>query len=235
MLGRDNMSQIKLYHGSEYVIEKPEIGKGGVVTDYGKGFYCTKHLKLAGEWACKNNTNGYINEYILNTTNLKILKLDENYNILQWLSLLVDNREVPANAESAKKYLLNHHKIYYKDYDVIIGYRADDAYFTFVRDFLQNSIGVEVLSKAMYLGELGLQVFIQSEKAFNCLKYIKSHSVTNEEYYPKQVKRQTLAEKKYEQLLENPYDGVLISDLIRGGKKYDQSSIPKINITDHSR
>ena len=34
------------------------------------------------------------------------------------------------------------------EYDLIIGYRADDSYFRFAEDFLNNSISVEKLERA---------------------------------------------------------------------------------------
>ena len=41
---------VRLYHGSEVIVEKPEFGKGARHNDYGKGFYCTTvsytHLTL---------------------------------------------------------------------------------------------------------------------------------------------------------------------------------------------
>ena len=33
-----------LYHGSEFLIEKPEFGKGARHNDYGRGFYCTENI-----------------------------------------------------------------------------------------------------------------------------------------------------------------------------------------------
>ena len=38
-----------LYHGSEFLIEKPEFGKGARHNDYGRGFYCTENIELARE------------------------------------------------------------------------------------------------------------------------------------------------------------------------------------------
>ena len=43
---------IKLYHGSENIIDVPTYGKGARHNDYGKGFYCTEDIELAKEWAC---------------------------------------------------------------------------------------------------------------------------------------------------------------------------------------
>ena len=35
-----------LYHGSEFLIEKPEFGKGARHNDYGRGFYCTENIEF---------------------------------------------------------------------------------------------------------------------------------------------------------------------------------------------
>ena len=40
---------MRLYHGSENIIEKPVCGKGAHYNDYGKGFYCTENIELAKE------------------------------------------------------------------------------------------------------------------------------------------------------------------------------------------
>ena len=39
---------IEIYHGSDHIIEKPELGKGRLKNDYGKGFYCTEERGLTG-------------------------------------------------------------------------------------------------------------------------------------------------------------------------------------------
>lgn len=43
---------MKLYHGSEKIVETPQFGAGNPRNDYGLGFYCTQNLELAKEWAC---------------------------------------------------------------------------------------------------------------------------------------------------------------------------------------
>ena len=102
-----------LFHGSEFIIEKPEFGKGARHNDYGRGFYCTENLELAKEWACVKDTNGYANKYEINLEGLNILNLNsKDYNILNWLAVLTANRTYWQNssiAEEAKKYLIQFH------------------------------------------------------------------------------------------------------------------------------
>ena len=130
-----------LYHGSEYLIENPQFGKGSLHNDYGRGFYCTENIELAKEWACGKQTNGYANIYELDMSDLKCLNLNsKEYNILNWLAILADNRTYWQNgsiAEEAKKYIKDHFLLDISGYDVIIGYRADDSYFSLHRILFQ--------------------------------------------------------------------------------------------------
>ena len=78
----------------------------------------------------------------------------------------------------SKKFLMEKYNIDISEYDLIIGYRADDSYFRFAEDFLNNSISVEKLERAMYLGKLREQIVLKSEKAFEQLDKLYA-SVSN--------------------------------------------------------
>ena len=94
-----------LYHGSEYLIENPQFGKGSLHNDYGRGFYCTENIELAKEWACGKQTNGYANIYELDMSDLKCLNLNsKEYNILNWLAILADNRTYTDSTEETNPY-----------------------------------------------------------------------------------------------------------------------------------
>lgn len=190
-----------LYHGSQNIIASPEYGKGARNNDYGKGFYCTEECELAKEWACARQTNGYVNIYEFELDGLNILNLNEpDYNILNWLALLADNRTYWQNgsiSEEAKKYIKDHFLIDISSYDVIIGYRADDSYFSFAQDFVAGVISLQKLSEAMRLGKLGEQIVLKSPKAFAQIKYIGSDLVDAEIYYAKKAERERMARREY--------------------------------------
>ena len=190
-----------IYHGSENIIKNPTFGKGSQFNDYGLAFYTTEDINLAKEWAVEKNRDGYVNHYELDMSGLSVLDLSsQEYNILHWLAILVDNRVFDIQTDfgpEAKNYLKENFLLDYKNYDVIIGYRADDSYFSFAQDFLNNIISVRTLSKAMYLGGLGKQIAIKSEKAFNRLKFIEKSSAKSVEWYPKKEKRDSSARHQY--------------------------------------
>lgn len=216
---------VRLYHGSEYIIEKPQFGKGARNNDYGRGFYCTENIELAKEWSCAKNKNGYINIYDLNMSGLNILNLnDGKYNILNWLALLADNRTYWQNgsiAQEAKEYIKENFLLDISGYDVIIGYRADDSYFSFAQDFVSGIISLEKLSEAMRLGKLGEQIVLKSRKAFEQLIYIKSESVECEVYYTKKADRDRKARKEYREGKKKKadYNDLFMIDIMREGIK----------------
>ena len=197
----------KIYHGSKSLIEVPQYGCGKVYNDYGLGFYCTENIDMAKEWAVSAGQDGYANGYQLNLDNLKILNLNqETYCILHWLAILLENREFDmpsALALEAKEYIFERFSVDYKKYDVIMGYRADDSYFSFAQDFLNGTISYRQLTNAMYLGKLGEQIVLKSEKAFNAIQFMGAETAKEKEWYPKKMLRDTKARREYFDLERN--------------------------------
>lgn len=195
------MNIIKLYHGSENIITQPKLELGKLNNDYGQGFYCTQDVELAKEWACKFNHDGFVNEYELDTSSLKVLNLNENdKTVLNWIAILLKNRTFRLDtdfAKNAKQYLLDNFYIDTTKYDVVIGYRADDSYFSYADSFVSNGLSLESLSKALKLGKLGEQIALVSSEAFNCIKYVNSLPVDKTIYYPKYFDRDSNAREKY--------------------------------------
>ena len=209
-----------IYHGSTKIIKNPEYGKGKEYNDYGRGFYCTEHLDLAKEWACSENTPGFANKYQIDFDGLSILDLSESkYTILHWLALLVNNRKFRISTPIMKKgveWLTNNYLIDLSNYDIVIGYRADDSYFSFARSFLNNEISLSQLSSAMTLGKLGQQIVLISPKAFGKIKFISYEVSDNSIFYAKKKYRDEKARLQYNKLLElDVLDDLFIRDLIR--------------------
>ena len=130
----------QLFHGSDHIIETPIYGVGKKHNDYGQGFYCTEDIALAKEWAVSEEKDGYVNEYEIETNGLHILNInDGSFTLLHWMGLLLNNRAfvlaTPLERE-AKRYITDCFPVPLAGVDVIIGYRADDSYFSYARDFM---------------------------------------------------------------------------------------------------
>ena len=219
---------IDIYHGTDHVVEKPLFGEGKLYNDYGRGFYCTEHLELAKEWACLSGGDGYANHYQLNRDGLSVLNLNEpEYSILNWLAILLENRKfnvAEGLPQRAKAYLLENFKVDYKQYDVIIGYRADDSYFSYAGDFVNGTLSLSDLSEAMRLGRLGEQVVLKSKKAFDALTFVEAIEAPCQEYFAKYKSRDEEARAKYRQIASKPVaeSEIYVLDIIRNNWKNGQ-------------
>lgn len=191
----------KIYHGSEHIIKKPIFGYGKTYNDYGLGFYCSEEIEMAKEWGVNFDRNGYANIYEIETDSLNILDLNnDKYIILHWLAILLENKEFDAPsglAAEAKEYILKNFTVDYKNYDAIIGYRADDSYFSFAQDFINGTISYRQLGNALRLEKLGQQFVLKSKKAFDNLKYLGYETAEIKEWFEKKDLRDKLARREY--------------------------------------
>lgn len=195
------MKQLKLYHGSQAIIKKPCLAQGNPHNDYGRGFYCTPDLDLAKEWACKRKGNGYANEYTLTMDGLVTLDLlDGSYTALHWIALLLDNRRFTLSGDYAtamRELVLEKFLVDLSPYDVIVGYRADDAYFSFAESFVEGTLSLRGLERALKLGNLGEQTVLVSDQAFDQLSFDNATLAQAEIYYPKFLERDIAARDTY--------------------------------------
>jgi hypothetical protein len=190
-----------IYHGSDHIIEKPEYGYGKPYNDYGLGFYCTEKPNMAKEWGVSKNQDGYANQYKIDCRGLNILDLNaRQYTMLHWLTILLENRQFddasPLAAE-AKSYLLDTFSLDYQSADIIIGYRADDSYFSFASDFINGAISYRQLCNAMRLGKLGQQFVLKSKAAFESLEFLGYEIATIKDWYKKKEFRDKTARRQY--------------------------------------
>lgn len=195
----------ELYHGSNKIIRKPTFGKGNPENDYGLGFYCTREPELAKEWACAEEDDGFANAYRLETEGLTCLHLNaEGYHILNWIAILLENRRFDLSSPvsvRARQYILDTFLPDYRDYDLIVGYRADDSYFSFSRAFLANGITLEQLRRAMRLGKLGEQVVLRTPAAFDALSFVKAEPVDASIYHVRRLSRDRDAREDFKKML----------------------------------
>lgn len=226
-------NKLMIYHGSTQIIEKPIFGIGNPKNDYGLGFYCTQDIELAREWACTEQDNGFANKYELDMSELSILNLSNGeYHILNWLAVLLENRSFRIREDvtiQAKEYILENFSVDYRNYDIVCGYRADDSYFSYANAFLNNTLTLKKLERAMLYGNLGEQVVVRTEEAFDKLQFVSADTVDKEIYYPKKLARDTQARELFrkDRRGEELDDAVYVMDIVRGRWKDDDTRLQR--------
>lgn len=199
---------ITVYHGNKAENIIPTYGLGSTDNDYGRGFYTTPSIELAKEWAWGTYTagnKGYVHTFMLHTKGLNILNLTE-LDSIHWIAELVFHRKLNIQDKEVVqdniKILLKKYKLDTSKQDIIIGYRANDSYFAYAEAFVSGIIYKDTLERALRTGELGIQVFIKSEKAFQHLKRTAVEEVP-EKYRGYFVKRDKNARDTYRSLSSN--------------------------------
>lgn len=204
---------MELYHGSVNKEFIPQYGFGEEKHDYGRGFYLTRNVELAKEWAvCNpNSTNGWVHKYTLDGDKLKILDF-EKLGILAWIAELMKHRD----ADSSKRYRILSKKFIEKygidtvDYDVIKGWRANASYFYITKAFVRDEVDVDILEELFRLGDLGIQYCLKSEIAFRELKEEKEsllevdYRTFNQHY----VERDSKARTRMKELIDSEQNRV---------------------------
>ena len=212
-----------VFHGSDHIVEHPRFGAGKRTNDYGRGFYTTESPDLAKEWACSRNTDGYANRYALALDGLRVLNLNgPEYSILNWLAVLARYRtywQKGSIAEEAKSYLQKHFFVDPEPYDIIVGYRADDSYFSFAQDFVSGAISLKKLGEAMHLGKLGEQIVLKSHQAFERISFEGAELADARTYYERKALRDRQARREYRRsrVTQDGINEVFMLDIMREG------------------
>lgn len=213
---------MKVYHGSKIVLKHPIYNGSKIDNDYGPAFYLTRDIQSAHEWACRNNVVGFVNKYDLNIKGLNILDLTnkQNHSVLNWLAILLHFRTLEygfkRDFKTRLEFIEEHYYIDVTQYDLIIGYRADDAYFRFPLDFIRGNLTLEQLEYSFNLGNLGIQYAIISEKGIKHLSF--NQTIPSEyKYINRYFENVTFATKRFDELNKDE-EGTRIFDLMRSVK-----------------
>ena len=215
---------MNIYHGSKTIIEQPKHRGSNPTNDYGPSFYLTLDLDAAKSWACINNSVGFVNKYTVDTktfSKLKVLDLTnkDKYSVLNWMAILMRFRMLDSSFVRNNSLVLEWLAKYYidvNDYDIIVGFRADDSYFRFPIRFISNDLAFEDLESVYMSGHLGIQYAFMSERAIKALKFngaIECESTFLGHHYAI-VKK---ASEEFDEMINRPRDPnkTYILDLMR--------------------
>ncbi|MFV0554318.1 MAG: DUF3990 domain-containing protein [Mangrovibacterium sp.] len=159
---------MKVYHGTNLVIEQPQIRNRFKTLDFGVGFYTTENESQAKEFALKVSDRRspklppIVNCYEISEdeNELSILTFDSPNEA--WLDFVVDRRQGVALSEQ---------------YDLIIGPVANDDVFGTIILYEAGQLDKESAIKRFKVKELYNQLVFCSPKALSKLTFINSYEV----------------------------------------------------------
>ena len=214
---------MKLYHGSQVKDFVPTYGLGNDTHDYGRGFYTTADKELGKEWAVgqQADRDGWLHVYEVDLGALKVFDFAD-VGVLAWIAELMKHRPADNSPSYGRDSLrfVERYGVDLSGYDVIKGWRADASYFFIARMFVRNQVDVSILQQLLKLGDLGVQYFFKTERAFAALKELEDEkeSVPLSEYKAKFNDRDRVAHQRMHELVydlaRNPLTRVF-SDLMK--------------------
>ncbi|NDV59516.1 DUF3990 domain-containing protein [Bacteroides sp. 519] len=159
---------MKVYHGTDIVIEKPQITNRFKTLDFGEGFYTTENENQAQEFAvkvCKRRNSSFspvVNCYEFNEdlTRFSVLKFDAPDE--KWLDFVVERRKGIPIIEK---------------YDLIIGPVANDDVFGTIILYEAGQLDKESAIKRFKVKRLYNQVLFCNKSVLSHLTFIKSYKV----------------------------------------------------------
>lgn len=145
--------KILLYHGTNVVVEKPEVRVVGYNKDFGFGFYCTRIERQAQRWAMTRRTNHIvcIYEYSPNP-GLRTKVFDTMTD--EWLDFVAACRHGEQHA-----------------YDIVEGPMADDEVWDYVEDFMNGRISREAFWALARFKHPTHQILFCTDRALATLTY----------------------------------------------------------------
>ena len=151
-----------LYHGSQEIVEFPEIRIPRYHKDFYYGFYCTIYPAQAIRWATRYNDVGYLNEYEYTPgDSLKVKIFSEMTE--EWLDFIVACRMGKSH-----------------DYDIVEGPMADDTIFNYVQNFVDGKISREAFWALAKFKKPTHQISFHTARALATIKFLKGSEVENE-------------------------------------------------------
>lgn len=160
---------MKLYHGSNIVVDHPEIAKGKLYKDFGRGFYLSDTMEQAMEMAERVVARADSGD----TPVVSTFEFDES--ALYDGSLKV-KRFVTYTEEWAEFVLHNRDRKMQQpihDYDIVYGPIADDGVVRQMRRYELGDITLpELMKELQYPPKITFQYFFGSEKALEKLRFI---------------------------------------------------------------
>lgn len=148
-----------VYHGTNTIIEKPEIRIIGYAKDFGYGFYCTNFEQQAQRWAIAKRNPHIVCVYEYSESpNLKI----KHFPVMtdEWLDFVVACRHGESH-----------------EYDIVEGPMADDQIWDYVEDFIGGRISRAAFWELAKFKKPSHQIAFFNDNALKTLTFIKSYQL----------------------------------------------------------
>lgn len=180
---------ITLYHGSKSGIQGDIAPISRAHCDFGKGFYMGTDYMQPLTLIC-NYPKAKLYTLSVDLSNLKILNVEVG---LDWAMLVAYNRGKMEAAKNTKIY--ERFKNLTREYDMIVGYIANDRMFVVLDRFFNGEITDLALIHSLSALKLGKQYAALTPKACGQIEIMEEKQLSKEERDKRKKESETLRSK----------------------------------------
>ena len=148
-----------LFHGSNSIVECPQILTNGFYKDFGYGFYCTNLERQAQRWAITKRGRHIVNKYEYTP--------DETLRFLQF----------PAMTNAWLAFIVHCRRGIEHNYDIVEGPMADDTIWDYVEDYVAGRISKEAFWELVKFRYPTHQIVFSTGRALRTLQFKGSYSL----------------------------------------------------------
>lgn len=155
------MNNKYIFHGSNTIVEYPEIRLHKFTKDFSWAFYCTNSDKQAEKFTKKYKVNRVINVYSLKDIDDLNVKVFDSPNE-EWLDFVAHCRNGNLH-----------------EYDIVEGPLADDVIWDYVSDYIEGKISKASFMEFAKFRKPTHQISFNTVKALTRLKFERSYTIND--------------------------------------------------------
>lgn len=156
---------MKLYHGSIIGVEKPDLTKCRITTDFGQGFYTTASEEQAKKWAL-------IKRKRLLSESAKVSVFEFNEDALYSTDYKTRFFETPTK-EWLEFVIGNRRNVSQERYDFVMGPVANDTLYATILLYEQGVISANAAIEQLKAHTLFNQLSFHNQRALENLKFLE--------------------------------------------------------------
>lgn len=154
---------MQIFHGSNVIVQQPQIIINGYYKDFGYGFYCSNLEKQAKRWALTKAKSHIVNcyEYCEPSYGVEKINICRFPRMTEaWLEFVVDCRRGK-----------NH------EYDIVEGPMADDTIWDYIEDYVSGFISKAAFWELVKFKYPTHQISFHTDNALKLLQFTGSYCV----------------------------------------------------------
>lgn len=159
---------MRLYHGSNVEVKKPNLRRGRQKTDFGKGFYTTTQKEQAEHW-----TSIKLDRAQRGKKTVSVYEIDDAFLADPTLKI----REFNGPDETWLNFVVSSRKGVMHDYDLVFGPVANDKVFTVVNLYESGVLDAPAAIAQLKAYKTYNQLSFHTPKVIKALRFVESYEV----------------------------------------------------------